>query len=143
MSTFTPAELDYLRTQRLGRLATVGPDGTPHATPVGFFYDPDDDTIVIGSSGNMATSKKYRDARRTGKATLVVDDLASTDPWTPRGVEIRGSAQALDAGGPDQGRRLGIPFEMNEAYLRITPVRIVSWGIDSNPYAAKARGATR
>jgi len=45
MSAFTTAELDYLQTQRLGRLATVGPDGTPHATPVGFLYDPADDTI--------------------------------------------------------------------------------------------------
>jgi hypothetical protein len=38
MSIFTPAEKVYLQSQRLGRLATVGPDGQPHVVPVGFRY---------------------------------------------------------------------------------------------------------
>ena len=29
MSAFTSAEIAYLRSQRLGRLATVGPTGSP------------------------------------------------------------------------------------------------------------------
>ena len=36
MSAFTPEELAYLAGQRLGRLATVGPDGAPHVMPVSF-----------------------------------------------------------------------------------------------------------
>jgi hypothetical protein len=32
--TFTPAELDYLRTQRLGRLATVDGSGAPQNMPM-------------------------------------------------------------------------------------------------------------
>ena len=38
MSTFTDRQLDYLREwrpERLGRIATVGKDGTPHVVPVG------------------------------------------------------------------------------------------------------------
>ena len=48
MSRFSSAEVNYLRSQILGRLATVGPDGRPHVVPVGFRYNPDLDTIDIG-----------------------------------------------------------------------------------------------
>jgi pyridoxamine 5'-phosphate oxidase family protein len=40
-------------------------------------------------------TKKYRDVERTGRAAIVIDDLASTDPWRPRGIEIRGRAEAI------------------------------------------------
>ncbi|MGW5362681.1 PPOX class F420-dependent oxidoreductase [Actinopolymorpha pittospori] len=139
MSAFSTAEIDYLRTQPIGRLATVGRDGMPHVTAVGVYYDPEDDTVVIGSAGDMVASKKYRDARRTGKAALIVDDLASVAPWSPRGVEIRGRVRTHDSGGAQVGQRLSVPFPMDEAYLRIEPVRIVSWGIDTGSYETRAR----
>jgi Pyridoxamine 5'-phosphate oxidase len=40
MSAFSHAEFDYLGSQRLGRLATVGKDGVPHVVPVAFRYNP-------------------------------------------------------------------------------------------------------
>ena len=40
MSTFTEKEIEYLRGQPLGRLATVGRDGSPHVVPVGFRPEP-------------------------------------------------------------------------------------------------------
>ena len=40
MSVFTDKELDYLAGQRLGRIATVGPDGQPHVVPTSFRYNP-------------------------------------------------------------------------------------------------------
>ena len=36
MAAFTEKELDYLRTQRLARIATADSDGQPHVVPVGF-----------------------------------------------------------------------------------------------------------
>ena len=48
MSVFTPEEIDYLREQTLGRLATVGPDGQPHVTPVTFHLDAEEDTVDVG-----------------------------------------------------------------------------------------------
>ena len=36
MSVFTNEEIEYLNSQLLGRLATVGPDGQPHAVAVSF-----------------------------------------------------------------------------------------------------------
>ena len=116
MSAFSGAELDYLMGERrLGRLATVGRDGTPHVVPVGLSYNREHDSIDIGGR-DFERSKKYRDVKRSGRAAIVVDDLASTDPWRPRGVEVRGRAEALTGPRP---------------LIRIHPERIVSWGIEA------------
>ena len=49
MSVFTEAELQYLTGGRqLGRIATVGADGTPHVVPVGWIYNAARDTIDVG-----------------------------------------------------------------------------------------------
>jgi pyridoxamine 5'-phosphate oxidase family protein len=140
MSAFTRGEIDYLCAQPLGRLATVGADGTPHVTPVGVFYDPDADGIVIGSASQMAGSKKFRDARRRPEVAFVVDDLASVDPWTPRGIEIRGVAEAHTEGGEGVGERLGAPFPFDAAWIAIRPRRILAWGIDTGSFELSARG---
>ena len=47
MGNFTDNEIVYIKSQQLGRLATVGTDG-PHVVPVGFRYNPEADTIDIG-----------------------------------------------------------------------------------------------
>lgn len=60
MSVFTKDEREYLSGFRLGRLATVGLDGTPHVVPTGFRYNSDNDTIDIGGH-HFAKRKKYRD----------------------------------------------------------------------------------
>jgi pyridoxamine 5'-phosphate oxidase family protein len=62
MSVFTPAEREYLRSQSLGRLATVGPDLQPHVIPVTFWYNAEEDTIDIGGI-DFASGKKWRDAQ--------------------------------------------------------------------------------
>ena len=119
-SVFADAERRYLSERRLGRIATVGKDGTPHVAPVGWSYDPDDDVIEIGGR-DFARSKKYHDAERSGRAAIVIDDLASVDPWRPRGIEIRGSAEVVD----------------DPAVIRISPQRIVSWGLDGEDFFAR------
>jgi pyridoxamine 5'-phosphate oxidase family protein len=115
MSAFSDAELAYLREgRRLGRVATVGADGTPHVVPVGFRYNGEQDSIDVGGH-DFARTKKFRDVKRSGRAAIVVDDLASTNPWRPRGVEVRGRAEAIDGSRP---------------LIRIHPERVRSWGID-------------
>ncbi len=75
MSVFTDAELRYLTGGRqLGRLATVGADGTPHVVPVGWIYNAARDAIEIGGI-DLERSKKFRDIARTGRAAIVIDDL--------------------------------------------------------------------
>src|SRR5258708_24576504 len=76
----TRAEIDYLEVQQLGRLATIQPDGSPQVKPVGFRYNPELATIDIGGF-RMSASQKFRNVSRDGRAALVVDDIASTQPW--------------------------------------------------------------
>jgi pyridoxamine 5'-phosphate oxidase family protein len=121
MSVFSDAEIDYLGSQRLGRLATVGRDGMPHVVPVAFRYNADADSIDIGGH-DFAKRKKFRDVRRTGMAALVVDDVLP--PWRPRAVEVRGGAITLGIGGK------AIMEGFDDPIIRIKPTRIVSWGLE-------------
>jgi pyridoxamine 5'-phosphate oxidase family protein len=136
MSVFTGEERGYLSSGvALGRLATVGADGTPHVVPTSFRYNPEHDTIDIGGH-DFATRKKYRDVLRDPKVAFVVDDIVSTNPWRVRGLEIRGRAEVLDTGGTELGP--GFSSEM----FRITPRRIVSWGLEE-PMSFNARSVGR
>src|SRR5579875_1001507 len=74
MSKFTPEEIEFLQSQRLGRLATVNEKGDPHVVPVSFRYNPEHDTIDIGGH-NIVPTKKYREAVRHGRVAFVVDDV--------------------------------------------------------------------
>jgi pyridoxamine 5'-phosphate oxidase family protein len=136
MGTFTDAEVAYLKSQRLGRLATVGADGQPHVVPVGFRYDPTKDVIEIGGHGGFAKRKKYRDVLHNPLVAFVVDDVPSVDPWTVRGIEIRGQAEISATGGTSLGP--GFDPEM----FRIRPRRVVSWGIDTHMFSANARSVS-
>jgi pyridoxamine 5'-phosphate oxidase family protein len=113
--TFTDAETAYLASQRLGRLATIQPDGSPQVKPVGFRYNPGLGTIDV-TGFNMTTSQKFRNVRRNGRAALVVDDIASADPWRVRFLEIRGTADAI----PAPGRSADLS---GEALIRIHPTQ--------------------
>jgi pyridoxamine 5'-phosphate oxidase family protein len=130
---FTAKEIAYLASQRLGRLATIGSDGAPHNVPVGFRYNAELGTIDIGGHA-LGKTRKFHDVQREPRISFVVDDLASVDPWTPRGIEIRGTGEALGTGGQSMGPGFGAEL------IRITPRRIIAWGIDTAPFAgANAR----
>ena len=62
MSAFTDAEIEFVNSQRLGRLATVGAGGMPHVMPVAVFYDPDAALYLAeadyGESFNIGTGRK-------------------------------------------------------------------------------------
>jgi pyridoxamine 5'-phosphate oxidase family protein len=131
MSVFTENEIEYLKSQRIGRLATVGADGEPHVVPLRFRYNADLDTIdVVGNS--IGTSKKFRDMLGNPAVALVVDDL-TPPPVKPRGVEVRGHAEALLTGGD------GIWPGADPEYVRVTPTYIAAWGIDGDPYSPAGR----
>ena len=118
MSVFRESELAYLAGGRqLGRLATVGADGTPHVVPVAWIYNAVRDTIDIGGS-ELAETKKFRDVARSGRAAIVVDDVGDGTDWAPRGIEVRGRGEAI-----------ALPTPL----IRIHPERIVSWGLNPTP----------
>ncbi|GAA2879342.1 PPOX class F420-dependent oxidoreductase [Actinoplanes cyaneus] len=128
MTIFTDAEREYLQSgpspTLLARIATVGSDGMPHVAPVGWRFDAERQAIEIGGTG-MGQSKKFRDVARSGRAAIVIDDVLP--PWQPRGIEIRGRAEAVD--GPD-------------AYIRIVPQRITAWGLDGRRNARDVPGTS-
>ncbi len=127
--SFTDTEIAYLSSQPLGRLATAQPDGTLQASPVGFRYNEDTGTIDIAGHG-MARSRKFRNVAANGRVAFVVDDLASTQPWRPRCLEIRGEGEAIaepaDSAWASAIRQTGF----DGAIIRVHPKRIISFGID-------------
>ena len=122
MSKFTEIELEYLQTQRLGRLATINKNGEPQIAPVTFRYNAELDAIDIGGL-NMGETQKFRNVALNGLASFVIDDILP--PFQPRGIEIRGHAQAL----PDGGRAISSDF--SPALIRLIPGRILSWNLIS------------
>ena len=128
LSKFTEAELEYLQSQRLGRLATVNQRGEPQVAAVGFHYNSDLDTIDIGGY-DMANSQKFRNIARNGRVSLLVDDVLP--PWKPRSIEIRGYAQALSEGGQSIGPNT------SPALIRITPRRIIAWDMSGKLSTSK------
>jgi pyridoxamine 5'-phosphate oxidase family protein len=133
-SIFTPAEIEYIKSQALCRIATVDAAGKPHVTPVGFRYNAETDTFDIGGGYGFAKRKKWRDVLQNPRVALVIDDIASFNPWKVRGIEIRGIAETRSSGGQEI-----FPGSDPEMF-HIIPKRIVSWGIDTEAYGpANAR----
>lgn len=119
---FTPTEIAYLLSQRLGRLATIAPDGTLQNNPVGYKVDNVRGTIDIRGY-TMGASRKFRNVAKNPEIAFVVDDIASYDPWTVRGIEIRGTAEAVRGDAP-AGEGLSSDI------IRIHPRRVITWGLD-------------
>ncbi len=123
MTELTTAQIEYLRSQRIGRIATAGADGKPHVVPSSFRYNSELGTIDVGGL-RVATTKKYRDVQANAWAAIVVDDLVSIDPWQPRMLEIRGRAETVVTGGAELGPGFG------NALIRIYPEKVNDFGIE-------------
>jgi PPOX class probable F420-dependent enzyme len=125
----------FLAIPRAAVVATVRPDGRPHAAPVWFAVDGEDLVFTTG-----ADTVKGRNLAANPRATLVVqddrapfsfvsvegtvvldDDLKHVGHWTARiGGRYMGSEQA-----EQYGERNGVPGEL---LVRLTPSKIVSAG---------------
>jgi pyridoxamine 5'-phosphate oxidase family protein len=137
MSIFTSKEIEYLQSQRLGRLATVNPAGKPQVTPVGFHYNPELDVIEIGGHA-VSQTQKFRNIQKNPYVAFVIDDVLP--PWRPRGIEIRGTAQTLLTGGKAV---FGQRYEADDALIRITPEQIIGWGLEDGAREANNRKVER
>lgn len=120
--TFTERERAYLAERPLGRLATRRPDGSLQNNPVGFSLDETNGTLDITGRA-LGASRKFANVADHAQVALVVDDLVSRDPWTVRGIEIRGVALALT-------EQLTPSSYTSDEIIRITPHRVISWGLD-------------
>ena len=116
-----------MRSTDLGRLATAQPDGTLQNSPVGFSYNEKLGTIDIVGYG-MSASRKFRNIATNPRVAFVVDDIASRDPWRVRCLEIRGTAEQATAEGDAPTEPNG--DALDRSIIRITPRRIIGFGID-------------
>ena len=115
---FSDKEVDYLKSQKLARIATVSANSQPDVAPVSFEFD--GQYFYVGGI-KMTTTLKYKNVLNGNKkVALVFDDLEAVSPWRPRGIKIHGSAEIVERSG-----QLG-----EGAYLRITPEKYWSWGIE-------------
>lgn len=108
---FTEDEAKFVAQSRLARVATASIEGQPHVVPVAYEFD---GAAFYFSGWNLRKSLKFRNLMENDKVALVIDDLLTVDPWQPRGLEVRGTAELCD----EDGR----------AYVKITPSVKRSWG---------------
>jgi pyridoxamine 5'-phosphate oxidase family protein len=118
---FSKAETDYLKTQRLARMATSSQKGVPEVSPVGFEFDGKYFWVGSHTKDIFPTTRRYRNITNgNNRVSIVIDDLASVDPWRPRGIKVSGTAEVMEHEGMFGSGR----------YFRITPKVTVGWGIE-------------
>ncbi|MGI0021431.1 MAG: PPOX class F420-dependent oxidoreductase [Nitrososphaeraceae archaeon] len=125
---FSQKERDYLKSQRLARIATATSSiqqGTvqPDVVPVGFDFD--GEYLYVGGM-NLLKSTKYRNVLINDRVAIIVDDLKTVNPWDPRGIRIYGTADIVTR----NGGYMESKDHPNPQYIRITPKRKWSWGIE-------------
>lgn len=110
-----------MKNQRLARIATASPQGEPEVSPVGFEYD--GKYFYVGSHDQSIffKTRRYKNIKKGNtRVSLVIDDLQSVDPWRPRGIKVRGTAEVVEHDG----------MFGKGSYLRIGPQVTISWGIE-------------
>lgn len=119
---FTDEEITYIQSQPLARFATVSADGQPDVAPVGIEFD--GRHFYVGGV-NLSHTRKFRNVQSgQEKVSLVIDDLAAVQPWTPRFVRVYGKAEPIER----DGALLGFGV-----YLRVTPTVSWSWNLEGAP----------
>jgi pyridoxamine 5'-phosphate oxidase family protein len=118
---FSMAESDYLKTQRLASVATASSKGVPEVSPVSFEFDGEYFWVGSHSQDIFHRTRRYANITRGNRrVSIVVDDLASVQPWRPRAIKVSGMAEVMEHEGM---------FGKGD-YIRITPKVSVSWGIE-------------
>ena len=118
---FTASEQEFLLRKPVGRLCTLGADGAPQIRPVGVHLGPDGRIDIVGHA--LASTQKWRNVIGNSRVAFIVDEVISVKPPQAHGIEIRGTAEVMPGQGSTDG---GLSGDI----IRITPHRIISWGID-------------
>jgi len=107
---FTEKEIAYMKSKRLARIGTVSDESQPDVSSVRFRFDGKYFRII----GRNNPTRKYKNvAQGNTQVAMVIDDLASVDPWTPRGIRVYGTAEITEDGS-----------------LRIQPTTSWSWNLE-------------
>ncbi|MEV5508422.1 pyridoxamine 5'-phosphate oxidase family protein [Streptomyces orinoci] len=145
-------ELDaFLTAQRVCRLATTGPDGRPHISPLWFLWH--DGSLWLYS---LTRSRRWADLRQDARAAAVVDDGVAYGEL--RGAELSGTVGTVGEV-PRTGachdrltfvERLfaekyfgtsALPHDGRHAWLRLRPESVVSWDFRKAAHPDGSTGA--
>ena len=111
---FTEAEIEFLDSNLLARVATVNSQGQPDVAPVGLHRDGE---VFLITGHDLPSTLKYRNVKGgSAQMALVVDDQPSVKPWVVRGIKLHGAGEIVTR---DSGEA-----------IRFTPHRKWSWGIN-------------
>jgi pyridoxamine 5'-phosphate oxidase family protein len=136
-SIFSQKEIEYIKSQRLARIATAAPSVAsskeehqredtsiqPDVVPVGFDFD--GEYFYVGGM-NILKSTKYKNVLKNNKVAIVIDDLKSVDSWDPRAIKVYGTADVVTR----QGGYMEGTGHPNPTYIRVKPDKKWSWGIE-------------
>src|SRR5919197_203439 len=136
---FSEKEIEYIKSQRLARIATASVFSEekeedkqrsvqPDVVPVGFDFD---GKYFYVSGINILKSTKYKNVLKNNKVAIVIDDLKSVDPWDPRGIRIYGTTDIVTRHVTLSSERIQETAPPPQTdYIRIKPERKWSWEID-------------
>jgi coenzyme F420-0:L-glutamate ligase/coenzyme F420-1:gamma-L-glutamate ligase len=141
MASWTSDVRRFLDAHRVGRLATVGADGTPHAVPVCYALDDAGLYVVADAKPKRGPARRLarlENLRRHPRAALVVDEY--DDDWSRlRWVMVRGPvefireptahAAALTLLRARYPQYRAMPLDDLDAHpiFRLAPERVLEW----------------
>jgi uncharacterized protein len=133
VGTIGDKELAFLKAHDVCRLATVSKAGWPQVTPVIYALDGEAAVVAVDYG-----EKKLENLRENRKTSLVVDDYHPN-----RAVVIQGRCEIFEKGS-EYLRLQRLLYDKFETYrknpwkegespiLKVTPVRVVSWGVSAS-----------
>jgi PPOX class probable F420-dependent enzyme len=118
--------------ERVGRLATIDPDGRPHLVPICFALD--GDALYSAVDAKPKRSRRLRrveNARARPAVTLLVDEWS--EDWSQLWwIRVRGDARVLDPGA-ERDRALELLAAKYEQYRKEPPdgdvlaIDVIEW----------------
>jgi PPOX class probable F420-dependent enzyme len=141
MASWTSEVRSFLEAHRVGHLATVGPDATPHVVPVCYALDAAGLYLIADAKpkrGPAARLARLENLRRVPRAALVVDDY--DEDWTRlQWVMVRGAVTFLDDAPAHatalallrarypQYHRMALDDPLAHPVIRLAPERVNVW----------------
>jgi len=131
----TPGEVDAFLDSRPGWIAltTISKSGHPHTVPIGYFRK--GEAVYIGC---RAGTQKLKNIERNPKVSLMLE--AGSTMQDIKGLLIQGNAEVIldpveqlpllresmkQRGTPED--RLPTEARPGAAYIKVTPVKVISW----------------
>jgi PPOX class probable F420-dependent enzyme len=124
MATLSPHQVQLLKEPNVGVLATIRPDGTPHATPI--WVDWDGEHVIFNTAVGRA---KERHMRRDPRVCVEVHDRDDPQVY----VSITGRAELVEDGADDVIKDLALKYEGKREFdnrgrtrvtVRVRPERV-------------------